>query len=244
MAASDVNDSLQCYAGSARSLGLLRLFLAFFTVLALMLALNGGLTLGALHKVQFESTSAAVQVVGHDWALRIQGAIRFGKPIEQFYGLDATLAEIQGDLPVVATVAVTNAAGQVLQRRGDPPAERDLTEVVEKSLAMPTGPTPRINARYYLVFPIQGRDGQATGTLTMVINETTITKALKSQLEHNLWMLAMVALAASIALLAGVILFNPLHSNQRPSGWRLYALPLVVMMLAQGAYTWDSIETF
>ena len=228
----------------ARSLGLPRLVLAFFAVLSLMLALNGGLTLGALHEIQFESTSAAVRVVGHDWALRIQGAIRFGKPIEQFYGLDATLAEIQSDLPVVATVAVTNAAGQVLRARGEPPVARDLAEAVKRSLAAPTGSAPHLDARYYLVFPIQGREGQVTGTLTMVVHEATITAALRDPLAHNLRVLAMVALAASVFLMVGVATLDPLRGDRPPSGWRLYALPLTIMLLAQSAYTWDSIETF
>ena len=238
------NDLPRSSVEEARSPKLLRLFFAFFVVLSLMLVLNGGLTLGAMHKVQFESTSAAARVVGHDWALRIQGAIRFGKPIEQFYGLEETLAEIQKDLPTVATVAVTNAEGQVLSARGEPPMQSDLAEAIQRSRSGPAGSTPKLNQRYYLIFPIKGRDGQVTGALAMTINEGTILEALRPQLEHNLWVLAMVAVGASISLLVGVMAFNPLRNNRQSTGWRVYALPLVVMLVAQGIYTWDSIETF
>jgi hypothetical protein len=197
-----------------------------------------------LYKVQFESISAAAQVVGHDWALRIAGALRFGKPIEQFYGLDATLAEIQGDLPSVATVVVTNPAGQVLNSRGQPPLKHDLAEAIQRRLAAPAGPTPRLDTRYYLVFPIQGRNNQLAGTLTLVIQEAVITEALKKPFERNLQALAMVALAASMALLIGMMVFNRRRDAQLPSGWRLYAWPLIVMLVAQGVYTWDSIDIF
>lgn len=224
--------------------GALRLFFAFFAVLLLTLALNGGLTLGALYKVQLESVSAVVRVVGHDWALRIQGAIRFGKPIEQFYGLETTLAEIQHDLPVVATVAVTDAAGRVLSARGERLRDGALAQAIERSRTAPAGSTYKIDGGYCLVFPIKGRDGQATGALVMVVKETAIAQALENHLERNLMVLVLVALAASAALLVGMIMFNPLRGDAPPSGWRLFALPIAVMVLAQGGYAWDSIETF
>ena len=220
------------------------LFFAFLAVLLLTLALNGGLTLGALYKVQFESIAAVARVVGHDWALRIQGAIRFGKPIEQFYGMEEILAEIQHDLPAVATVAATNAAGQVFNARGESPRDQELTEAIQRYLAAPAGPAPKLGTRYYLVFPIKDRDGQVNGTLAMVINEATMAQTLRSLIESNLQVLGVVTLVASAALLIGLIAFNPLRGDRQPSGWRLYALPITVMIIAQGAYTWNVIETY
>ena len=224
--------------------GISRLFFAFLTMLLLMLALNGGLTLGALYKVQIESVSAVAQVVGHDWALRIQGAIRFGKPLEQFYGMDEILAEIQQDLPAVATVAATNAAGQVLNARGEPPMDHELAEAVARCLAAPAGPTLKFGARYYLVFPIEGRDGQMTGALAMVVNQATIIQMLRSHLESNLKTLGKVTLVASLALLIGLMVFNPLRSDRKPSGWRLYALPIAVMITSQIIYSFYIIDTY
>lgn len=231
-------------APAPRARGLLRLFLAFFAVLTVVLALNGGLTLGAMRKVQFESTSAAVRVVGHDWALRIQGAIRFGKPIAQFYGLGETLAEIQRDLPAVATVALADPAGKVLSSRGAAPQAADLAAAVKRSLATPAAVAPEIGGRHYLIFPVQGRDDAVAGALVMVVDEATITRALGRHADGNLLLLALVAVAGSVVLLTGLVLFNPLRNPAAASGWRLYALPITVMVLAQGVYSWDSIATF
>ena len=89
--------------------GALRLFFAFFAVLLLTLALNGGLTLGALYKVQLESVSAVVRVVGHDWALRIQGAIRFGKPRNLPVELPKeAIAQIDGNNRHDSSFTITN----------------------------------------------------------------------------------------------------------------------------------------
>ncbi|MDV7391616.1 hypothetical protein RZS08_09700, partial [Arthrospira platensis SPKY1] len=78
----------------------------------------------------------------------------------------------------------------------------------------------------------------------MVIHEAAIAAAPRDHLEQNLQILALVTLAASVCLLVGILAFNPLRGVRPPSGWRLYALPLAVMLLAQGAYTWHSIDTF
>lgn len=221
----------------------LRLFLAFFTVLLLVLMLNGGLTLAALNKVQFESTTAAVRMVGHDWALRIQGAIRFGKPIEQFYGLDATLAEIKKDLPAVATVAVTNAQGVLIKSVGQAPALDDLANSVSSVLATSKPVISKLQGSHYLVFPIQGRESQVAGALVMTVRQSVINQALSEHLERNLVVLAVVALLAALALLVVLRLLR-LSSVGIQSHWRLFALPILVVVLAQGVYSWDSIHTF
>jgi predicted MFS family arabinose efflux permease len=222
----------------------LRLFLAFFAVLLLVLLLNGGLTLGALHKVQFESTTAAVRMVGHDWAQRIQGAIRFGKPIEQFYGLHATLTEIQKDLPAVATVAITNPQGSLIQSVGQAPMLDDLASSVRRTLAASKPVASKLQGRHYLVFPIQGREAQAAGALVMTVDEATITQALSEHLGRNLMVLAVVALLAALVLLAGLPLLGFGGIGIQSSRWRLFALPILVAVLAQGVYSWDSIHTF
>ncbi|THF57247.1 MFS transporter [Pseudothauera rhizosphaerae] len=231
-------------APAPRSRGLLRLFLAFFAVLTVVLVLNGGLTLGAMRKVQFESTSAAVRVVGHDWAQRIQGAIRFGKPIAQFYGLNETLAEIARDLPAVSTVALTDAAGHVIGSHGDALRTGDLAAAVKRTLAAPGMLAHEVGGRHYLSFPIKGRDDAVAGALVMVVDGATITGALEPHVESNLALLAMVALGGSVLLLGGLLLINPMRGEAGMSGWRLYALPIAVMVLAQGVYSWESIATF
>lgn len=224
----------------------LRLFLAFFAVLLLVLLLNGGLTLAALHKVQFESTTAAVRMVGHDWALRIQGAIRFGKPIEQFYGLKATLTEIHKDLPAVASVAITNAQGVLIQSVGQAPVQDDLATSVRRMLAASKPVVGKLQGRHYLVFPIQGREGQMAGALTMTVHEATITQAVSEHLGRNLLVLALVALLAALVLLAGLPLLRISGASGMgtQSRWRLFALPILVVVLAQGVYSWDSIHIF
>lgn len=225
----------------------LRLFVAFFAVLLLVLLLNGGLTLAALHKVQFESTTAAVRMVGHDWALRIQGAISFGKPIEQFYGLKATLTQIQKDLPAVASVAVTNAQGVLIQSVGQAPVRDDLATSVRRTLAASKPVVGKLQGRHYLVFPIQGREGQMAGALTMTVHEATITQAVSEHLGRNVLVLALVALLAALVLLAGLSLLRisgGASGMGTQSRWRLFALPIVVVVLAQGVYSWDSIHTF
>lgn len=230
---------------SPASLGVTRLFLIFISALLLVLALNGGLAYLAMRKVQFDAIAAAAVSVSHDWALRIQGAIRFGKPLEQFYGLDRTLAEIRQDLPDVSSIVVTDAQGKTIQAQGKPVDEKDLRRAVQQRLASNSQAAQTINKRNYLVFPIKGRDGASIGTLTTIVDNEVVSAALSEHLAKNLQVLAGVTLASAVLLVLGT-LFNEARYRDKPDTpqWRLQILPIAIVVLAQGVYSWQSIETF
>ncbi|WP_142848221.1 MFS transporter [Telmatospirillum sp. J64-1] len=220
------------------------MFFGCVAVLLLVLALNGGLTLGALRNVHQDTLSASARVVGNDWALRIQGAIRFGKPIEQFYGLDQTLQEIKTDLTAASMVAVTDARGEVLNFVGDTPRDMDLKRAVQESRDKPPGQTVTLGDDHYQVFPILHRNGEWAGTLALIIPNATVTRAVEQHVQDNILLLLLVAAAGSAGLLAGLLILNPTRRDRPVSRLRLYAMPILVLILAQGVYSYESIQTF
>lgn len=232
-----------------RSRGLPRLIAGCVVILLLSLSLNGALTMGALKTVFHETAAASVRVTGHDWALRIQGAIRFGKPIEQFFGLDSMLAEIAGDLPRASLVAVTLADGEVVQAVGPdsaplvPDIARALRETITASAA-PAATAFEAGERHLFIFPIAARDNGTAGTLVIALPTATLAAALAPHLEDNIARLLLVAGASILALVVGLILLAPLRPGASVSRMRLYALPVAVLVAAQGLYSWQSIQSF
>lgn len=238
-------------AGTGGPRGSARLFLSCAAVLLVALMLNGGLTLGALRTIHADAVTSGMRVVGGDWALRIQGAIRFGKPIGQFYGLDATLAEIRGDLRAADFVALTLPDGIVVGSQGDPALAADVPAAVARRLSGEG--TERaghgrdhagIGDAHYFVFPIEGRDGSWAGSLVLATADRTIARSLAPHLRRNGYLLALVAAAGTVALLLGLAALAPLRPDRPFPRLRLYAAPIAVLVLTQGVYSFGSVQSF
>lgn len=227
---------------------LLRHALSGLAVLLLVLALNGALTLGALRTVHEETVSAAARVVGNDWTWRLEGALRFGKPIQQFYGLQDMLAEVLDDLPAVESVAVTGPQGESLAQRGVPLPPEALSAAVERALAEDLPAVSREGGTLH-VFPVQARDGSRAGALVLAVPDDAVTAGLVDAARQNFGVLLLVAGGGGLALFLGAVVIAPLRRDlgrpDRPGArLRLMLLPVLVLVGAQAIYSWESISTF
>lgn len=234
--------------------GLWRLAVGSAGILLLALALNGTLTLGAMRAVITDSMASSVRVVGHDWALRMQDAIRYGKPISQYFGLRSSLLEIAGDLPMASLVALTLPDGRILDAVGAHAEgglaldlQADVKEAVTARLAADTtGATVQAKSGddFRHVFPILTREGRPAGALIVTVEKATVEAALKPHLARNLAVLAATALGGTCILAVGLIILAPAQPDRPFSRMRLFCLPIVALAATQGAYSWDSIRTF
>lgn len=214
--------------------GLPRLVAGCVAILLLSLSLNGALTLGAVRTVFHETAASSVRVVGHEWALRIQGALRFGKPISQFYGLEAMLDEIAGDLPRASLIAVTRADGTVIRAAGSDAAggvSPEITSAVHDTVtaavervadagkAADNRKQKGISAadRLMFAFPIASRDGSTAGALLIALPEQALAAALQPVQNASLRQLALVTTGGAIALVLGLGLLAPLRPGATPS---------------------------
>lgn len=237
-----------------RMTALPRLLAGSLAVLLLALALNGTLTLGALRTVYTDNLASSVRVVGHDWALRIQGAIRFGKPIEQFFGLDQSLLEISRDLPFTSLVALTLPDGRILGAAGQdangPITSAHQAAVAEAVVAHLENPRASGSSamgaadQMRFVFPIQSAQGATAGALVIAVHQTTLDTALAPHRDRNLMVLAATAAGGIFVLAVGLFILSPLRPGLPFRRWRLLLLPVIVLAGTQGLYSWDSIRNF
>lgn len=224
--------------------------LACTAVLLLVLALNGALTLGAMRSVHQETVAAATRVVGHDLVWRIEGALRFGKPIGQFYGLQDMLAEVMADLPAVVAVAVTGPDGAVLAARGAALPPTEVAVAVRRAVGAgeEARPPPRA-VRGLHAFPVAGRGGEPAGALVLAVSEEAATAAVEVAAAENLGVLLVVGGGGGLVLLAAFLLAPALRRDvadlgRRGARLRLLGLPVVVLVVAQALYTWHGVERF
>lgn len=94
--------------------GLLRAFLVSTLLVGVTLAFSLGINLGSFRQNYAGTLMAAFSVVGGKAVENIQDALGYGKPLDDFYGLDAILGQLAANLPWARGIGVAVADGRVV----------------------------------------------------------------------------------------------------------------------------------
>ncbi|ALJ38685.1 MFS transporter [Azospirillum brasilense] len=107
-------------APSGRS-GLLRAFLVSVLLVGVTLAFSLSINLGSFRQNHAGTLMAAFAVVGGKTVENVQDALGYGKPLDDFYGLEAILDQLAANLPGARGIGVAVADGRVVAiARGRP----------------------------------------------------------------------------------------------------------------------------
>ncbi|WP_238192979.1 MFS transporter [Methylobacterium frigidaeris] len=221
-------------------------------VLVLAQAFNATLTTAAIRKTQFDSVATAARIVSDDWAFRIQNALRFGKPIEQMFGLQEMLASIRIDLPDVSSAFVAKPDGSIVAgtREEQDEAVRDsvrrlLSAAPSNTQAAGTATfrAMTVGDRHLFVTPLLGRRGAIAGGLVLSVPQLVVAKAGWSLARGYLGVLAAITAGGALALLAATVAANRVEALGRSRRYAM-AVPLVVILGTQAVSSWYAIDTF
>jgi len=234
----------------------LRIFLACMLVLLLSQGLIGFLSLSSLGRQIVENTGERVELMARRSASQVQAGIRLGKPLAQYFGLDRVLDELRSRMPDLQGASVVLEQGQVLASIGDAPdAQAMLAAMRDTPAASPAAPQQsdarairrasgavwRAAGRQISVaVPLFDQLGKPAGAVVL----TAPARGLRDGglLADNLRVLGLTT-AAALLVFALLLRFAPAHRTGIAGGLRL-AVPLCVMLLAQGGYAASTIQTF
>ncbi|WP_462323719.1 hypothetical protein [Desulfoplanes sp.] len=101
-----------------------RLVLFTLAILAFSQIFNAGLTMSSLEKMYIQGTLSRHRVAGGDMVRKIERAIRLGKPLDRFVGMDQLFANIRSHAPSVTDVLVLLPDGTVAAAMGSAPPPR------------------------------------------------------------------------------------------------------------------------
>lgn len=217
-------------------------------LLLLALATSGILTFSALERAQRDILSGTFELAGREGAEEIESGLRFGRPLDQFLGIDEILQEVQNEVSDIESVLVAVPDGTVVGSLGDEgPAvlsDRIATSFLTGSLSAETTAAFTIGADRYFLTPILDRNGELAGTLIVTVPETVLEERLGSSIQGSIaFMLAVTAVAAVLLAIVASRL-RTRTDQQRASRWRTLLVPLIVLLGAQGAYSFDVLRIF
>lgn len=221
--------------------------LASLFVLAIVLVFNAWLTMTALKKNYVSSLIGSYTVAGSECRRKIEYAVRYGKPLENFYGMRELLQEVKQDAADLVDVQVVLPDGKILY---------DLKGRTQGTLSgkmlreLDLRPNPGANTvirqagRYALFLPLQDRQGASIGLLNLLFDESLVNARVNVFWRQNIRDMLMVAVSA--AALLGILLFAvPIVSQSGVIRRKLiFSMLLSVLGAAQLYYGLTNITLF
>ncbi|ANN67282.1 MFS transporter [Bordetella bronchialis] len=261
-----MREPLQRVMDGVRRRPVLEVTLACLAVLLLAQALMGALSLSALNRLVADTTADRVEVSARQIAGGIENGLRLGKPLAQFFGLQALLREGAHDAGDVVGVAVILPGGADVATQGDPADARDLARALlpgadaalagaglrgptQPEAALPEGVTRRPSGALMsrrdggiaLAVPLVGEGGGPVGAL--VVSARHDGAAAHAILLRNAAVLVAVTAAVGLALAAAFRYLVPLGALTA-GGPSRFVVPLVALLLAQGVYAGYTVDAF
>jgi predicted MFS family arabinose efflux permease len=229
---------------------------ACLLILVLAQALTATLGLAAFNRLATATTAERVELLARDTAAKIEAGLRLGKPIGQFFGLDAVLDRNLGNVRDLVGATVLLPDGYALSAMARPismaPA---LTKaLVDAAPTLPAGAgvtrlrsgavmTARADT-FALAVPLHGRQARMDGVLVLAVDHTDQAFREREFLKRTVLVSGLTTLAAAIFLIVALGWVMPFDTLTRPGGRARLAVPLAALILAQGVYAADTIMSF
>lgn len=185
-------------------------FRTLFMVSTLLLAVVALAVTGALNIVSFRqnytnSLVSSYAVVANQPVRKIQYALGYGKPLENFYGMTSLLQEIRHNNPNISSVQVVTLTGQVLYNLHGPadgeviPA--DLRAILRQSITSATGYAFTRSAQNDSLFVPIWNGTTAVGAVRMEFPAAVIDQPVNRFLDKLLGYLGAFALLSAAVLI-------------------------------------------
>lgn len=235
-----------------RTSTLLRLKLLFGSLLILVAAqaFIGGLSLTSLEKLYTRSLVSSFESLGTDFLLKLEAAVRFGKSLDNFFGIDKAMQGVRQNLPELSNIMVALPDGTVVQSMEPHDKGLNLAARIEFDTAASPKPDSAGNERTvvrtkgerHLVFRLNDKKGELAGHVVFSFPENLIQQRVKQVLLENIKALVLVTSCAALLLLLGLRFFVGLEGGLQKK--RLYVVLLLAVGGAQLAYAFYNINMF
>lgn len=216
------------------------LFLACLLILSLAQMLMGGLSLAALQRLQADNTAQKFDLYAAQTVERIQLGLNLGKSLEQYYGLQQTLEQLQRRLPQAQYVAVVSAQGKVIRQAGAPPAWLSEPTRLLTTAAASTGLSLAGQVEIALPFLQNSAVSKASPIAWLVVaGHSTLEQRV---LRANLILLAVLTVVAAAAMTLVLRRCAPQQTRWARMAYRF--APVVILLAAQMLYAVYTIYGF
>lgn len=179
-------------------------------LVVIVLGFNCWLTVVSLEKNYIDSVAANYAVAGGETQRIVEYAIKYGKPLDNFYGMKELLLKTKGFAKELTDVRIVSPEGKVLYSL----EEATVDTVLSGRLKAQAGSNATLQDKnyilvpeggyYHIFLPLKSREGSFIGSLVMVLAKDVVTEGIAPFI--SLTLKYMMGFAAGAAFLLFIIL--------------------------------------
>ncbi len=228
-----------------------RIFLGALGILLLAQAFNGGLSLSSLEKLYSQSLISGFELVGNEFLSKLQTAVRFGKSLEKFFGIEQAIHKVVKDLPELDDVLIALPDGTVVQALKPEHTGKNLDAVMQQGkpdslhFVHKEGSSLvfKSETSRHLMFVIKDREDLTAGRIVFSFPESLIQQRSRAVLMANLKALGLASLGGAVLLALGLWCFLPFGPDG-PSRTRLTLILVLALGGSQVGYSVYNLKLF
>lgn len=234
-------DLLQTMQGKFSSAMIIKISGIVLLVLVAAQVFNSSLSIASFEKLYLNALTSSYQALGRNLQYKVENAIRFGKPLSNFVGLEefsSELKKVNNDIDNIAIALPNRKIVHSLQAqfKGQFLSEKLVIDAHKPINAQ------KIEDNYHLVLPLQTRD-TLHGVIDLSFKQSRVNARINAITMDNLKQLALTICIAACVLLLGLYI---LLATRRfvLSKRKLYLFLLIVLGSAQLFYSSYNVEFF
>ncbi|MEX2416260.1 MAG: hypothetical protein WD424_08945 [Paenibacillaceae bacterium] len=182
-------------------------------LILIVIGFTGGLNIASFKKNYTDSLVNTYAVSGGETVRKIEYAVKYGKPLSNFYGIDELLSKKHRDHPVLTEVQIVLPDGTILYTKEGSEGNLTLAAVVTDQVISTDDSEPfllvKSEGNYHVFLPLHDRNGTWIGSLDLVFSEQSVNEAIKVYLWELFLYLTILAIFSFICLVV-YIFFVPI----------------------------------
>jgi predicted MFS family arabinose efflux permease len=220
-------------------------------ILALALAFGAILSTGSFTRSLTESYASSYVLNGGESVRKIEYALKYGKQLDNFFGIQTILQEVQANNEEVKDVKVLLADGKVAYSLAPVQSGQVVTGPLGAELKQLMRPGAKnaswivVNHQYNTLVVIRDPSGKPIGAMDLVFSESVIAphaNAFENSILNQTVLVGAVAAMVLLITLASMQIVDPGTSELRTR--RLLTVVLLVIGVAQAVLTTQAILKF
>jgi len=219
-------------------------------LIVIVLGFSGWLNIVSFKKNYVNSLVSSYAVAGGEARRKIEYAVKYGKPLTNFYGMQELLAETAKQSSDIENIQIVLTDGHIIyalqEGTGDNFLPSQMIRKVDFQIDSPSHSYTSAlqEGKYHVFIPIRDRQNSWIASIDMVFNESLVDREVDGYIWPIIKMMLVIGAIASCFLL-GLLWFIPiLNGAGEIRRKRLLAIFVCVLGAAQLAYAATNTSNF
>jgi len=183
------------------------------SLVIIVLGFAGAIDIASFKKNYTESIVASYRVAGTEPVRKIEYAVKYGKPLTNFYGMQELLLDTQRDFTDILDIRVILNDGTVAYNLNEKEESNKVSEYIIKRRFSSSSPRSgasyvRDENRYHILIPINNVNKEQIGALDIVLDNSTINARI-ADFYNEILVYLLVIVLVSIFLIIFLISIVP-----------------------------------